>query len=617
MIGKIHVERVEQLGGVRARVKDAAVVLGHDAIQATCLAAKVSDALRAALLQQNISDPQSASITLHVDVGKAANYAQITFVVGPLKTSTNWTLTERLPFRGSPSQEMLDHASELLNRKSREDLTNEVHQQNQQLIEREKLLQIALQEAKAATEAKSVFLANMSHELRTPLNSILGFTKRLLKRLNGKVTERDLDALATVNRNGRHLLGLINDILDLSKIESGRMELALENCSLGPLLKEVCVQCEPLLADGKQSLSLDLPTDNVNMYIDATKVRQVVTNLVSNAIKYSDEGPIEVSVQECTDPKLGPTAVIHVRDYGQGMTTEQRAQLFQPFTRLKTEASKKAGGTGLGLTICAQYAEMHGGRIDVQSTVGDGSLFSLVLPRTRTRITTNSTPVLQRNLSLLLVDKDQAFAVTAASFFEKANVDLVHAKSEQEAEELLAQKTPDVVFVAREYPKLRAKLSHADVVLVTDDLATEAKTHATISKIHESIVRDLGKRLSKVLIVEDNPDARKLLSDVFSSTGAELVFAATGEDALTELANEPMPSVIILDLMLPGLSGFDVLAELHRTPKLAEIPTVVLSAMTLTDGDLLRLQTMACAILEKGEGAPDRAVSAALAATRA
>ena len=379
---EVRISKETHLGNVRRRLKEAAEVIGCDAIQSCQLAATTSDALAEEVRRDGTPSEQPMSLLFGLQHRGRSGH-----VITSVRRSDGTTvliasspLLQGTQAHQADAQQM-ETARAILSQKTRAELIHEIRVQNEHLRERERQLEDAVQETQAATEAKSMFLANMSHELRTPMNSILGFTKRLLKRLDGKISSRDLDALETVNRNGRHLLGLINDILDLSKIEAGRMELVLQDCSLGELARDVVTQCEPLLAAGKQSIRLELSAEDIAVQADGTKVRQILTNLVSNAVKYSEAGEICITLSELSDPDLGPSAVVGVRDPGEGMTSEQQAKLFQAFTRLDTAATKRAGGTGLGLAISAQYAVMHGGRIDIESTVGEGSLFSLVLPR--------------------------------------------------------------------------------------------------------------------------------------------------------------------------------------------------------------------------------------------
>jgi signal transduction histidine kinase len=254
------------------------------------------------------------------------------------------------------------------------------------LHEQSRALGEARREAERASRVKSEFLANMSHELRTPMNSIMGFTARLIRKLGDTVGERERDALQTVDRNARHLLNLINDILDLSKIEAGRMEVTRERVDVAALVREAAEAVAPLL-DGKPvTLRTELPGGALELDADAIKIKQIAMNLVSNAIKYTDAGSVVVSAAEADDPALGRVVRVSVRDTGLGISREDQPRLFQQFTQLNGGTTRRAGGTGLGLVITAQYVRMHGGRIDVESTPGEGSVFTVSLPTGAARL---------------------------------------------------------------------------------------------------------------------------------------------------------------------------------------------------------------------------------------
>jgi PAS domain S-box-containing protein len=234
--------------------------------------------------------------------------------------------------------------------------------------------------AEAASRAKSEFLASMSHELRTPMNSIIGFTQRLLRRLDGSLSERDLDALQTVDRNAQHLLMLINDILDLSKIEAGRMELQRSPFALQEVVREVARQSAPLAELRQLEMRLDLPNRAILLYADRTRVAQIVTNLLSNAIKYTAAGSVTVTLDDTVDEQLGQTARLRVRDTGTGIKVEDLGRLFQKFNQFGESPQLRAGGTGLGLYVTSRFVHLHGGRIAVASEYGHGSEFTVLLP---------------------------------------------------------------------------------------------------------------------------------------------------------------------------------------------------------------------------------------------
>ena len=238
----------------------------------------------------------------------------------------------------------------------------------------------AQQTAERANQAKSVFLASMSHELRTPMNSIIGFTDMILERQRGTLPERDVDALETVDRNAKHLLMLINDILALSKVEAGKMEFNVTRFDIIEVLREGFIQGKALVDDQLIHLRLEVPDAPLECEADHTKVTQILMNLVANAIKYTECGTVTLMALPCHDTQLGEVVELTVSDTGPGIPEDDLSQLFDPFTRLDTAATRRVGGTGLGLALCAQYVRLHRGHIRVDSVVGEGSTFTVRLP---------------------------------------------------------------------------------------------------------------------------------------------------------------------------------------------------------------------------------------------
>ncbi len=241
-----------------------------------------------------------------------------------------------------------------------------------------KLTQKAMEEIREADRLKTQFLANMSHELRTPLNSIIGFSKVILKGIDGPITEQQMQDLTAIYNSGQHLLGLINDVLDLSRIEAGKMDLTFEdNVNLGEIIRSVMSTTVGLVKDKPIQLHTRIAPDLPLVRIDSMKIRQVLINLLSNAAKFTEEGSITVEAE--TSPQ-GDEVIVRVIDTGPGIATEDQAKLFQPFSQVDGSLTRKTGGSGLGLSICHHLVRMHGGRIDLHSELGKGSTFFFTLP---------------------------------------------------------------------------------------------------------------------------------------------------------------------------------------------------------------------------------------------
>ncbi|MDH5674843.1 MAG: ATP-binding protein [Myxococcales bacterium] len=653
-IGEITIRRRGNTSDVRAKVNDALRLLGLHELEAARIGSACSDLARAitalpdnrgALRLLFEPGPRRWKILVASESERPLSFpASVTRLLGePLGGATQ--LLTRATFelgvhrpRRAPGADDLQAAKHALSVPSREDLLIEVQEQNIVLEAQQRKLRRAVEETRRADQAKSNFLANMSHELRTPMNSIIGFTKRLLKRLPDKIPARDLDALSTVSRNANHLLSLINDILDLSKVEAGRMELEPESVDLVLVLEEVLSQSAPLVESKQQQLELvldpSLPRqDGVTRFpavIDRRKIYQVVTNLVSNAIKYSDGGVIRVRLGAGNDASLGPLAMIRVSDQGSGLTSEQQASLFRAFTRLDTEATRKIGGTGLGLTISAHFVRMHGGRIDVASQLGEGTEFIVTIPAdctTEAARKQNRQAVAAEGraaTTLLWLDADPELAPLAQVALDGASVEILWTAKLDRLHELIRMHDPDQVYVSREtlhacdraaLEELLGEVGTASVDVREIAVATAPKPGATQDAFEvaaflrkpidpsdlTAICKELCPAgLNDVLIVEDMVDVANLMRTGFSEAGIETRVAESGAEALSYLAHR-LPSLLLLDLVMPVASGFEVLEVVEeRYPRLT---VVVLSGLSMNRNQYHKLMMLRRAVGSWPEGA--------------
>jgi signal transduction histidine kinase/CheY-like chemotaxis protein/CHASE3 domain sensor protein len=389
-------------------------------------------------------------------------------------------------------------------------------------------LETARHDAERASRVKSEFLANMSHELRTPMNSIMGFTQRLLKKLGATLPERELDALQTVDRNAKHLLRLINSILDLSKVEAGKVEIQRTHFDLRLVIREAADQSAPL-ADGKPvAVKLELPDREVPFDGDRALLGQVVLNLLSNGIKFTVQGTVTIALDEAQDETLGRVARIAVRDTGIGIKAGDRARLFQEFTQLDGSTTRKAGGTGLGLVISARFVHLHGGRIEVASEHGRGSEFTVLLPLEAR--SSHDSPDPMRYDDTRTVD---------------ANT--------------VGSPVPSRSFAQGDDATIRVDLPHLKTVRFGCEPPSER-----------------GLPRATILCVDDQPDILKFLKLTFEDAGYEVQVACDYDGALKR-ARAGHPDLICLDLCMPGKDGFQVMNALRDDPGLARVPVVVVS----------------------------------------
>jgi signal transduction histidine kinase len=266
----------------------------------------------------------------------------------------------------------LKHASDELERRIQA-ATADIAQQNE-LLRRQAI------ELEQASQLKSQFLANMSHEFRTPLNAMLGYTSMLLQGVAGPLEPAAMRQLGRIESNGRHLLAIINEILDISRIEAGRMPLQISTFRIPQLIAEVKSELEPIILRTKLAIGVDVPKELPGIRSDRQKVKQILLNLLSNALKFTHDGSVTISVNR--DP-AGRTVSLAVSDTGIGIAPLDQARIFEDFRQLDNSPTRAYGGTGLGLAICRRLAQMLDGRITLESHLGRGSMFTLILPTTR------------------------------------------------------------------------------------------------------------------------------------------------------------------------------------------------------------------------------------------
>ncbi len=517
-------------------------------------------------------------------------------------------------------------------RKTYATVEDKVRVRTRELEETNDELRRARNAAEAANRAKSAFLANMSHELRTPLNAVLGYTELLLEDATADGDDQRISDLARINQAGHHLLDLISDVLDLSKIEAGRQELFIEEVELHDLVSSVVTTVRPRIDSNGNRLHVEIGRGLGRADLDVRKVRQILLNLVDNAAKFTHDGTISVVARRHTQDREERVSFA-VTDTGIGIPANKFAQLFQTFEQLDSSTTRRYGGTGLGLALSQKLANIMGGEISVESEVGKGSTFTLELPATMTgdqpalpipvqEARSPMSPSERGNVQILIIDDGVDSRSLLRRTLESAGYAVECASDGETGIHMVRTYRPDVVLLDIRMPgvdgwaslaSLKSDESVADIPVIIVSIVDD-KRRGFILGASEYLLKPLerGKLLSAVkpfvdqghdkrpiLVVEDDEATREATSRMLRSEGWTVREAKNGAQALDEVAAEE-PALILLDLMMPDLDGFGFLEKLRSTDKHAHLPVIVLTAKELTANDLERLHQGLAKSFQKG-----------------
>jgi PAS domain S-box-containing protein len=480
------------------------------------------------------------------------------------------------------------------------------------------LSQEAVREMREIDRLKSQFLANMSHELRTPLNSIIGFSRVILKGIDGPVTDLQNQDLGAIYNSGQHLLGLINDILDLSKIEAGKMELSFEDVNAADLITSVMSTVVGLVKDKPIKLVKNISTDLPVIRADPMRVRQVLLNLLSNASKFTEEGLITVSTSINSGPTGKPEIMISVTDTGPGISQDDQTKLFQPFSQVDASPTRKTGGTGLGLSICQHLVQMHGGRIGVQSDIGKGSTFYFTLPVQQTP-ETSDIPIDGR--VILAIDDDEQVISLYERYLEPQGFHLVALTDPSKAKERVRQLKPYAVTLDIMMPgydgwqvinDLKSDPETRDVpVIICSILEQEEKgfnlgaaDYLVKPILEDDLINALNRlnsdgSIREVLVIDDDPDDLRLISKILNQHGRYKPVLAEGGEQGWEAINARTPHAVILDLFMPKMNGFNILEKMRSTDSLRDIPVIIVTGGDLTAEQHKQLNNFGNNLLKK------------------
>jgi PAS domain S-box-containing protein len=521
----------------------------------------------------------------------------------------------------------------------------------------ENALHLKNAELEDASRMKSEFLANMSHELRTPLNAIIGFSEVLKDGLMGEMTDQQRGFIGDIFSSGKHLLALINDILDLSKVEAGKMTLDLELAEVSSLLINCLAVVREKAAARNVQLLVDTPENLGSIRADARKVKQILYNLLSNAVKFAvDGGQVSVCARVVSRAEVGrlsgkwngrtfPLAdsdfstflELSVVDQGIGITREGLDHLFRPFSQIDSGLSRKYQGTGLGLALVKLFSELHGGVVAAESAVGEGSRFVVWLPVRGAEHPMPAARKLEHSRQAplpgapvaLVVEDDTKSAELVRVQLEAQGFTVLRAESAEAALALAAEQRLSLITLDIMLPvmdgweflsrvKEAPNLSSVPVVIISIvadrnkglALGAAAVMEKPVSRqeLRGSLVdlglvaggADISRPNLKVLVVDDDPKAVELVAVRVRAMCGTVVRAYGGREAIVA-ATEQLPDLIVLDLMMPGVDGFDVVRRLHENPATARIPVVVVTSKQLTAAERLRLNGLVASVLEKAE----------------
>ena len=516
------------------------------------------------------------------------------------------------------NQELQAQAEELQSQ------AEELQQQSEELQEQNVELEAQREQVEEANRLKSEFLSNMSHELRTPLNSVMALSRVLLMQAKEKLSGEELNYLEIIQRNGQNLLSLINDILDLSKIEAGRMDVTPKLFSITSTIETVMERLEPVAEEKGIDMNQEIPDNLPQVESDEARIHQIVQNLIGNALKFTDRGNVTVSARSDAEK-----VYIRVADTGIGISAKDLSNIFQEFRQVDGTSARPYEGTGLGLAIAHKAAKMLGGELSVQSTPGKGSTFTLTIPIKWSGLIPGFGPlaeitpgqIISEQKTVLVVDDEPDVLTMISEYLSLEGYNVLTATSGEKALRLAQEHRPFAITLDVIMPEMDGweVLQHLKenpgtknipviIVSVSDDQETGFALGA-VGYVTKPVNRDLlvgeinridGPTPHTIMIVDDNEIERKEMAGIIEEEGMKALVAEDGKGCI-DMIQESLPDVLVLDLIMPEVDGFEVLDRVRSDPKTSNLPVIVVTAKDLTTEDKERLSGNVSSVLAKGD----------------
>ena len=646
-LGAIKASHAAASVDIRKKVRLVAETLFADDMVSVRLAVAVSESLRSlpgeSVISLWISDDKDMSFVISFELteeveipGFLASFFDL--VTGDRSKQGGFTITmvKHIVGRTMPSDMELKLLRSIATRMSRDDLLTDVRAKNEELeLHRAKLEETvrrrtaqaegAMVQAEAASKAKDEFLASMSHELRTPLNAVLSLSESLLEGIYGETNEKQQKTIQMIETSGRHLLSLINDVLDLSKVEAGMMELSVGAVDVSQLVESSLLFVRERAMKKRLKLTFNVDPQLATLQADGRRLKQVLVNLLTNAVKFTDEG--EVGLDVIADRAAKQVRFV-VRDTGIGISEEDLEKLWTPFSQLDSGLDRQYEGTGLGLSLVKEMTELHGGSVEVTSEgVGKGSQFTMILPwepdapsvrarrsQPRSGLTDEVAAHVRR---ALVVEDSRTVSDQLRRYLEEMDAEVLVLSHGAGAAAQAEAFRPDVVLLDLYLPdesgwdvleelKTNDRTREIPVVIVSDaderERGLEAGATEYIVKplsrmqLHAALLLALAPQKAEaeplgaltVLLAEDNDMNVVAIKDYLEAKGFRVQVARDGVEALEALATE-RPDIVLMDIQMPRMDGLEAMAKIRADDELADLPIIALTALAMSgDEDRIR-----------------------------